>query len=310
MKLTRYLLTVFAISFLITWGASWVTNKGLLSSQVDFYGKMNAASDTGKHTNILIIGSSRALVHLDTRIIDSVTGWHSYNYGLNAATIKTCFNVIKYALHYQKQARGVILNIDYNMFDISQDPYKDAYYYPFERKMQEFLMTDSTTNRYIHRLSLFDISLYDDFVKYAAIDGLVRPGRKIEGVYNGYYPHQNLTDFIEPTEELLKKAEIKIEESGISILHDIVQLCKERNVKLALVTAPYYKKDFPVNYYKLQAKISGIAKQKGILFLDCTSLPIIANKTYFYNSNHLNVKGASFYSLIVADSIKKYMIPY
>ena len=112
MKLTRYLLSVFTISFLITWGASWVTNTGLLSSQVDFYGKMNAASDTGKHTNILIIGSSRALVHLDTRIIDSVTGWHSYNYGLNAVTIKTCFNVLKYALHYQKHAKLVILNID------------------------------------------------------------------------------------------------------------------------------------------------------------------------------------------------------
>ncbi|MBK8495624.1 MAG: hypothetical protein IPL50_11770 [Chitinophagaceae bacterium] len=270
---------------------------------------MNAASDTGKHTNILIIGSSRALVHLDTRIIDSVTGWHSYNYGLNAVTIKTCFNVSKYALHYQKKAKLVILNIDYNMFDISIDPYKDPYYYPFEKKLQGFLMTDSTTKRDIHRLHLFDISLYDDFVKYAAIDGLIRPGRKVEGVYNGYYPHQNLTDFIEPAEELMKKGEINIAESGISILHDIVELCKERNVKLAFVTVPYYKNTSLVIIINWKKGFPGIAKQNGILFLDCTALPIITDKTYFYNGNHLNARGAAVYTTIVADTIKNICNP-
>ena len=312
MKLIRYLLTVFTISFLITWGASWVTNKGLLSSQVDFYGKMNAASDTGKKTNGLIVGSSRALVNLDTRILDSVTGLRSYNYGLNAVTIKTCFNIMKYALHYQKHVKYTLLNIDYNMFNVSKDPYKDAYYYPFEKNFQGFLMKDSTANKFIHKLNFLDISLYDDFAKYAAVDGWFRPGRTIDGIYNGFYPHKNVNDFTESPVNDLARGEIQINETDYSVLNDIVDLCKRNNIKLAFVIAPYFKKDFPgnyyTNYYSLMKRIKHVAQQNDILFLDYASLPITSDKAYFYNGNHLNMKGAAVYSAIVADTIKKYIV--
>ncbi|MEO5999793.1 MAG: hypothetical protein ABIO79_12690 [Ferruginibacter sp.] len=312
MKLIKYLLTVFIISFLITWGVSWVTNKGLLSSQVDFYGKMNAASDTGKKTNVLIVGSSRALVNVDTRILDSVTGLRSYNYGLNAVTIRTCFNIMKYALHYQNDVKFVLLNIDYNMFNVSKDPYKDAYYYPFEKNFQNFLMTDSTANWYIHKLNFLDISLYDDFAKYAAVDGWIRPGRTIDGVYKGFYPHQTLNDFSESPVNDLSKTEIPVNENDFSILNDIAGLCKKANVKLVFVIAPYFKKDFPgnyyTNYYSLLERIKQVAQQNDILFLDYASLPMASDKAYFYNGNHLNVKGAGIYSSIVADTIRKYIV--
>ena len=108
MQLIKYFVTVFTTVLLIVWAASWVTNKGLLRSHVDFYGTMNAASDTSKQTNFAIFGSSRALVHLDTRIIDSTTGLISYNYGLNAASIKTCFNTMLYALQFQKHLKLAI----------------------------------------------------------------------------------------------------------------------------------------------------------------------------------------------------------
>ncbi|MFZ1785890.1 MAG: hypothetical protein WAU23_11865, partial [Ferruginibacter sp.] len=118
MRLVTYFIIVFVSSAALVWAFSRAANKGLRKSQIEFYGKINAASDTAKNTELLVIGSSRVMVNIDTRILDSVTGLRSYNYGLNAAKIKTCLNLFNYALHFQRQANVLLLNIDFNMFEI------------------------------------------------------------------------------------------------------------------------------------------------------------------------------------------------
>jgi hypothetical protein len=311
MALIKYLLIVFAVSLLIAGAASWLTNKGLQKSHVDFYGKMNAASDTTTHTKLVIIGSSRALVHFDTRILDSVTGLASYNYGLNAASIKTCFNTISYVLHYQKQAKLVLLNIDYNLFDLSTDPYKDAYYYPFEKNMPGFLTSDNGSNKFLHRLTVFDISLYDDYTKYAALDGWLRPHRKLEGSFNGYTPNNDFTDFKIPVVNPSQKTNITLSDSGFKQLNDIINLCKKEQVQLALLVSPYYKGCFPdvyfTNYYSIIEAVKQTAIKNKVVFIDYSALPSLSDKKYFYNCNHLNTTGAGLYTAIVADTIHKFL---
>ena len=140
MKLIKYFFIVILSSAAIVGIASWVIKKGLRKSNVDFFGKMNAAGDTMKDVNIILVGSSRTLVHLNPEIIDSITGLNSYNYGLNAVTIRTCYNIIHYALKKQQHAKLVVLNIDYSMFGLKADPYKDPYYYPFEKDDDSLIM--------------------------------------------------------------------------------------------------------------------------------------------------------------------------
>ena len=79
MQLVKYLFTVFVASFFITGMCTWLINKGLVKSGVDFYGKINAAGDSTNQVNLLLVGSSRVLVQLDPQIIDAVTGLRSYN---------------------------------------------------------------------------------------------------------------------------------------------------------------------------------------------------------------------------------------
>ena len=195
MQLVKYFFTVIMASFIIAGTGTWLINKGLVRSGVDFYGKINAAGDSTKETDLMLVGSSRMLVQMDPKIIDSVTGLNAYNYGFNAGTIKTCYNIIKYGLQFQKKAKAIVLNIDYNMFNTDMDPYKDAYYYPFEDKVKGMIMNNTGKSSLIHALKFLDISLYDDFVKFAAIDGIIRPGRNVAGLYKGYYPHQDVNDF-------------------------------------------------------------------------------------------------------------------
>ncbi len=311
MQLIKYFVTIFTAVFLIVWAASWVTNKGLRRSHVDFYVTMNAASDTSKQTNFAIFGSSRALVHLDTRVIDSTTGLHSYNYGLNGASIKTCFNTMLYALQFQKHLKLAMLNIDLNFFEVSSDPYKDAYYYPFEKKISGFLMNDTTNSRLIHKLKFFDISLYDDYTKYAAIDGWLRPQRPVDGNYNGYTPQNTVYDFKVLTINSSERKPIEVYDSSFKQLNDIIVMCKSKGIQLAFVIAPYYKECFPdkyyTNYYELMQKTRQIARQNDVIFLDYSAIPLSSDKSSFYNGNHMNSKGARIYTLIVADTINNFL---
>jgi hypothetical protein len=311
MQLIKYFLVVFIMAVIITGAATWLTNKGLRQSKVDFYGTMNAASDTSKHTNIVIVGASRALVQLDTRIIDSATGLSSYNFGLNAASAKTCFNTMKYVLNYQKEVKLAILNVDFSIFNIAEDPYKDAYYYPFEKKLAGFIMSDTSSSRLVHKLKLFDISLYDDYTKYAAIDGLLRPQRKIEGKYSGYIPQNINSDFSVPVANPLKNNQVLDSATAFKYLAGIIELCKEKKVQLVFVVAPYYKECFPdkyfANYTALMQKTKQVAVQNNVLFLDYSAIPVASEKKYFYNCNHLNSTGAAIYTTIVADTLTNYL---
>ncbi|MGB4935517.1 MAG: hypothetical protein WBO30_00770 [Ferruginibacter sp.] len=313
MRLVTYFIIVFVSSAALVWAFSRAANKGLRKSQVDFYGKINAASDTAKNTELLVIGSSRVLVNIDTRILDSVTGLRSYNYGLNAAKIKTCLNLFNYALHFQQQANVLLLNIDFNMFEIGDDPYTDAYYYPFEKYYPGFLLNDSSTSSTIHKFGFLDVALYDDYVKYAAIDGWLRPNRKVTGGFNGYYPHVNLTDRINLNHQFTGGDQYQINEYGFSLLSDMANRAKAKGMKQVFVMAPYYNdyttRNYSKTYQGLITRIAQFAAEKDILFLDFSALKLADDETNFYNYNHLNQKGAGLYTHIIADAIKNYLHP-
>lgn len=310
MQLIKYFLVVGIVAILLTAFVTRFTNKGLRQSRVDFYGKVNAVFNSAQHTDLLMVGSSRVLVHLDPKIMDSVTGLNSYNAGFNSATIKTCFNIISAAIKYQTHIKAVILNIDYGIFGIEQDPYKDAYYYPFENNGLDIKMTDSGSIGLVHKAKLFDVALYDDYVKYAAIDGLLRPNRIVPG-YKGYQPHLQLNDFKNIFDSSSTPQAIAYSSDAFNLLKQCIAICKQQQVQLIMVMAPYYKKQSPEKCYSNAAEIVNTieqtAKQNNVPFFNYTNMSFANEQQYFYNMNHLNSKGAALYTQAVADSVKNYL---
>jgi hypothetical protein len=310
MQLIKYIAIILSVSLLLSTAATWLTNKGLRQSGVDFYGKINAAGKPGNSTNLLLVGSSRVLKQLDPKIIDSATGYNSFNYGLNSGTIKTWYNLIDYNLHFNKNVKLVILNVDYYMFDIADDPYKDAYYYPFEKQASGLVLNSSGTVNLVHQLKIFDIALYDDYAKYAAIDGWLRPGRILSGVYKGYYPNTQLNNFETIANFGTSHKKITVTQTGFGLLNSCISLCKKNNIKLVLVMAPYFKQYAPEKYFTnfiaVVDSVKAVANQSNIPCYDYSTMSIADDQQYFYNTNHLNSKGAAVYTKAVADTIKKY----
>lgn len=309
MKLFYYYTIVIVSSLIVSGLGGWVVKKGLRRSGVHFYDKMNSAANGSNKAEIILIGSSRTLYQLNPKVIDSITGMNSFNFGLNAASIRTSYNVLKYAIRNQPNARMVVLNIDYSMFGVEKDPYKDPYYYPYENDSTGFLVNDTGTTSMLHKLKLFDISLFDDYVKYSGIDGFLRPGRTEPGEYKGFLPHNDLTDFEVPGLSDRYRRKAPVSERGFHLLKDIINLCKYNNKQLILVQAPYAKSYFPdkyfLNYYDIIRQTDSLAGQNNIPFLKYTGLSIADDNSYFYNTNHLNIRGANIYSQVLANDISK-----
>lgn len=312
MKLIKYLFIVFFSSLIISSIASRVMLKGLRKSSIDFFGKINAARDKSNKIDIFLIGSSRMLVQADPKIIDSVTGLRSYNYGLNAVSVKTCYNILQYAVINHSNAKFAVFNIEYNMFDYLKDPYKDAFYYPFEEEIPSLIMTDTGVYKNIHKLKIFDIAMYDDRAKYAAVSGYIAPGKPSVGVYKGYNPSLIINYFEVPVATELSVRNTIFLEKGFNMLYQMIKLCKRNNIVPVFVIAPYRKKYAPEifikNYQEIILKVKILAKNEAINFFDYTENPMKDRDIFFYNSSHLNQKGANIYSVLLGQDLKK-LIP-
>lgn len=307
MKLLKYFVTIIITSLIITGGLSFLINKGLKRSSIDFYGKINYVLNDKTNIDILLVGSSRILTNIDPRIIDSITQLKSYNSGLNAATIKTCYNIITAGIKTQSHLKYIILNIDYNMFKPGIDPYKDAYYYPYTADDNTFVYSNTTANT-IHKIKFLDVATYDDYAKYAAIRGIVSPA---QNTGNGFSPHGE-QGFAIPDNKLLQADTEKYNEEGHQLLKKIINMCKEKNVELMLVVAPYQKNYAPglfiKNYDEILEWVKISATKSGAYYFDYTQLPLAADTSYFYNSWHLNIKGATEYSKQVGDDLKQFIM--
>ena len=308
MKLYKYLLFVIIASLAISGVSSFLMRKGLKRSSVDFFGKMNAAGNEKERTDIFLIGSSRTLVQADPVIIDSITGLSSFNYGLNAITVKSCYNILRYAVLKHPGARLAVFNIDYNMFSPLKDPYKDPFYYAYEPAVPSLLMSDSGVRKQIHRIGIFDICMYDDMAKYAAISGFISPGKKITGMHKGYLLQPQREAFEVPDAANLAKRAAPFSEGGIQILSEATEICERHQIIPVFVIAPYPQEYSPQNYITnfdmIIGRVKALAARKNISLLDYRNIPLTNDLSYFYNVNHLNIKGARIYSTLLANDLK------
>lgn len=310
MKLVKFLTTLFIFSLVFVAISTNIVNKGLRRSKIEFNGKLNFASNADENIDLLLVGSSRVFCQLNPKIIDSITKLNSYNFGLNGATIKTCFNVTQFVVNHQPHAKVILLNIDYYMFDIKIDLWKDPRFYPYQRSSNKFIYDTSLTTQFIHKLKIFDISFYDDNIKYIALDGILRPDREIENWYKGFSPNSSIL-FQKPKFKKEEKKSIDYSESGFKILEEFILMCKNKNIKLLFVSAPYRNDYFPTNYFNnytiIMERVKKIAENSDIPFFDFSSDTLSYRKDLFNDYNHLNANGSDIYSVTVAKKIHETM---
>jgi len=271
----------------------------------------------GVDADIIINGSSRALVHYDPRIIQQATGLSAYNLGMNGVQIDVQLAVLKAYLRLNRKPKLVIQNLESFSFVTTKpgEIYDPAAYLPY---LSEDILYKSLKEidpvvwkwKYI---PLYGYVVEDMTFTWArGLLGLVGYSGP-ETYFSGFNPRQmRWTEDFEQYRTSVGPAGVvnRITPQGINALRELIRTCKDAGIELILAYSPVYHEmqALEKNRAEIFAEFERQAAGFGIPLWDFSDSPICRERDYFYNSQHLNASGAAHFSNAVGQRLREHRI--
>ncbi len=258
------------------------------------------------HSNVLIMGSSRAYVHFNPAVIDTVLHVNSYNLGMNGRPADA--QIMKYHIYRQhgNPAPKVILyEVSHGTMQKSNGYERDQFvpYLPLDKHLwklcheqEHFSWPDRLIPcwRYLGRRELMRKLLALPSSASKEYDA---------SLYKGFHGFDKKWD----GNALKKQASVTYTKDSTILrqFQEFLTECRQEGVQVILIVSPFYiggtKK--MSDYAGMHNMFEGIAQKNGIPLLDYTYDALSLDTTYFYNTMHLNKKGANIFSEKVAQAI-------
>jgi len=281
--------------------------------------------------DVMFMGSSHARFAFDTRIFDDELKIKSFNLSSSGQTPLVGYFSLKEALKYQKPKLLVYEAYwsEFGMNDNTTSAYMVYdYMRGFDTKIQ--LLANMYDNK---EFSSFLVQVFSRTYKYRdsfipAVKNILK-GRFIKPLLpsndvkftdftyyeNGYFGSGKVVG----NEKLFKKnpfrnagSKLQWDQTQDEYFKKTLKLCKDNNIKVIVVTAPLPKPtmDYIKNYKEYSSKIMSITNDFGLEYIDYN----IINRTgdifkndFFYDSNHLNLKGTRLIDNSLIPIIKNYL---
>lgn len=248
--------------------------------------------------DIFILGSSRAMSHYIPSIIDSISGFSCYNFGLDGKKIDSdimLYNILK--KHIENKPKYLIWDISLNGFSFSSK-YGDQQYTPylFNSEIWGSINKDSIhftlADKYIPLLRYWRKQVFPHYNALLFAD-------------NGYV---NLNEKWSPQKMIEAKQnpiEFKIEPIILERFRQTIRELKSNGAKVILVVSPLYYEgmDCILNSKSLIDSFQTYASEENCLFYNFTNDSICHDTSLFYNAWHLNETGAKLFSNKIALTI-------
>ncbi len=294
---------------------SMIVDKGLQKSHHFFFAEWNDLFAGHIQADMLFMGSSRAWVHFSPEIFDSAYQLNSYNLGLDGTTLDMQLERLHIYMRYNRKPRYIIQEVGLNTVIARQREL------PQYAQLLPYL-SDTAIWR-IYKQQYENASLaerYFPLFKYNNQFPLIKEGLLSfagHGVaatkYKGYRGQllswdNSFSNFVRDNP---KGYALKIDSQAIDIFKDYLKWCREQDITIMLVYAPYYYEadHYITNISELKKLISGIAAENNVPYLDYTHNYLDSSKRYFYNSQHLNKEGSEILSRMVVRDITPYISP-
>jgi hypothetical protein len=258
-------------------------------------------------SDLVIIGSSRAEVQFSPAIIDSVLNVTSYNIGQSATDYGGQIGIYNIYKERNGNPHYIIHSVD-DILGKKEHINNLVSYLPYT--------SDSLVEALLKQYDdLHWLDYYNPVTKYWQQKGLfwgwkeILGSRKMVEKYKGYVGWDAGWDgkFDEYQIQHPDGVTIEMNEEIISEMRKYIAKATQDSIKIALVFAPQYieYQQMVLNRQDVIDFWSNLAKETDVLFLDYTPDSISYNKQYFYNSQHMNKKGAELFSRKLAEDLKK-----
>ncbi|MDO8998777.1 MAG: hypothetical protein Q7W45_03355 [Bacteroidota bacterium] len=296
--------TYFIIITLVLYGLRYIQYKGLLKQTNGYYDKYTTAFIKKNNFDVLFLGSSRAEMHYNTRLFDSITNSNSFNLSLAGATPNVAFAALKAYLQNSKAPKYLVYEIDYHFLKFDNNEIKNFNnYFPYlsnKTLLNEFSKIDG-------RMNCFYLNPYYSW-PYTGIKNISTslhgwlniPNQKDSLYYKGY--------FKESLRPSLKFSHIDayytyFNANSRNYLDSIITTCKQNKINLTLISSPIFAGGMVdlKNKKQIILQLKNIAKINKIQYFDLSSLPFCNQRNLFIDHYHMNYLGANKFSLYFSE---------
>jgi hypothetical protein len=290
---------------------AYVVDTGLRKSRNAYFASWNDLYNSKINADLLIMGSSRAEFHISPKILDSLLTLNSYNLGLSAWHFDMQYARFKMYLQHNKKPKYIIHNVDLYGFSKRSDVADYPQFLPY---IQDTIL-QNVTKKHNGEFDIYQKNV--PLLKYKNQHKLV-----LEGIFNfaGFSNLYDTTlkykgyrgndfawnkDFESFKKRFPKGVKYKFDKEVVRQFDEYLAFCKQENIKMILVYAPEYYEVQP--YYKNKAELIKLClksvEKYDCKFLDYSKNSLSYNREYFYNSQHLNRRGAELFTLDLGEKI-------
>lgn len=242
-----------------------------------------------KNADVLILGSSTANHHYNSKMMEDSLGMSVYNSGLDGRDL-IYFDVVLQSAIKRQKPKYVILDIgdvhlngnwinrigDTKLYYGKNDAV--THYYDEETDWQQQLKLVSSTYRYNKTLSY-----------------LIRVGLDKPNTLNGYAP---LTGNRSTFDRTVTK-DFKADATELMHLNHIVSLCEDNGIKLILVQSPQSNDNVTFDNWLEEFA----TEHQTVLLQENKNEYYFNNPSLFYDGSHLNSEGANVFTERIVNSI-------
>lgn len=248
-------------------------------------------------SDLWILGSSRAWVQYNPRILDSILNVDSYVMGFDAQSLFSELQYYQIARINNPKPQYLILDISFPSLTMDEAPISRYFLMPYinDFKVRNIVKNNSKLDfKYLFiPYYRFIIEKGNDFFYNYDID-LEYKGFKAK-------PYRWCGDNMNSLDTVHYKCELE----AIELLNDFLTECIRDSIRVILVHSPFYYEGFKKihNHEQMMALFRDIANKHNVPFLDYTTSPICIDTANFYNAMHLNAQGADLFSTQLAHDL-------
>lgn len=280
---------------------------GLRKNKQGVYEKYNTMFLKENAYDVLFLGSSRAEMHFNPRIFDSVTGHFSYNIGVTGATPRIAFSVLKAYCSKSKLPKHVVFDLDINFLKYGVDTIRNfPRYFPFlsnEVLLKQFDCIDSrfTSFKYnpVHSLPYSNKRMLS-----ASLHGWMGKPGKYDTVYYKGHAAYVFEQYLKP----IKPFYGYIHPLERAYIDSIINFSKKNKINLIMLTSPMYKglEDEMLNKKALISQLKNIGLVNKFEYWDMSKSAYSNKGEYFCDYFHMNAAGARLFTLGFAFNFQQY----
>ncbi|MBK6629010.1 MAG: hypothetical protein IPJ87_02540 [Flavobacteriales bacterium] len=283
---------------------------GLRRRTTDVFGVWNDVISGRATSDVLFTGSSRSLVHFDAAAIASRTGLRAYNIGMDGTQLDLQSGRLHTYLAHHPAPRLVVQEVDIISLEPDSGLYFAQQYAPYlsEPAVYEAVRRVAPDHWKDRWLPLYPFMRHGPGLTALAVQGLLGLEDTLnDPVHLGFelrdWPWEGSFDnFLREHPDGVRYHESP---HAVATLRTLIRTARAAGSQVALCYTPELVENqrITLNRASIMGTFARVAREEGVPFWDLSSVPICTDRSFFYNSQHLNARGVAQLTPIVADSI-------